>query len=64
MNIIGVRLTMTYTESEDTSGDSCAQGGKPQQILSLEQPYMESTMKLLVVVTMETQAHTQLKYIG
>ena len=27
MNIIGVRLTMTYTESEDTSGPSCAVGG-------------------------------------
>ena len=28
MNIIGVRLTMTYTEAEDTSGPSCAVGGK------------------------------------
>ena len=27
MNIIGVRLTMTYTEAEDTSGPSCAVGG-------------------------------------
>ena len=31
MNIIGVRLTMTYTESEDTNGAACAGplGGQP-----------------------------------
>ena len=67
MNIIGVRLTMTYTESEDTNGHLVLLAHKvvkQQQILSLEQPCMGSIMKPLVVVIMGIQVHTQLKYTG
>ena len=61
MNIVGVRLTMTYTEAEDTNGGAGVLAHKvvnQQQILFLEQPCMGSIMKLLVVVIMGIQVHT------